>query len=509
MKATPDLFNLVKSLTKNEKRYVTLFLSSGLYKNNKNSLSLFRSISRQTKFDESSLKKQFSKSFASRLSAEKNKLFDLILESLMFLYRDAMPERKILRNRARAWFLIQKGMPAAGLKYFHKSREMAKQYEFFPVLAQLAYFENHQARITSEKSFFSAQEYHKRDKELLELLNTDLVLHTLFTELINIQLHYGNDIKPATDEIEQIIKHPLLDPSLKLTSFSAQMSRLEIRSLYYSLKNNNREAYHSIHELVALNEKSPIHLDQNYGRYCNALATELMYAVLVRDYIAVPQLVLKTRKAAKGMGNYFTYDFGFVDFAGIGIYELLSWRNRADQTAGPALLSKTEKQFSHYRPQLNPALLTGILYLLGTYHFYLGNFKKALHYLNDLIDSTGSETGQNYQCMTRLVKILLHYDLGHYDLLPSLVQSTTRMLQKNERYGLFEKELLSCFRKSTGQMNKAAMQKLLDVTRKHAPAYYSYGAWSDFEFEAWAESHLKSKPLAQLIEKNSSVKINL
>jgi tetratricopeptide (TPR) repeat protein len=500
MKPTPDLFKLVKSLTKNEKRYVTLFLNSGLYSNNKNSLLLFKAISKQEQFDEVVLKKQLGKIAATRFSAEKNKLFDLILESLMFLYRDALPERRVVRNRLRAWFLFQKGLISPARKYLQKTQLMAQENEFFPHLALLAYHENWMARVASvEEGHFSQEKFHKRDQELLQGLSEDLVLHTLYTELLDLEKRSGNNAKPAVDELERLMKNPLLDPSVKLIGFTARMSRLEILRLYHSMKNNHREAYGYCRQVTAAFESSKIYLDQNYGRYCNMLGNQLMHAVLMRENNELPFLIQKMRKAYKTMLHYFNYDVAYNEFLGIHLPELISLRNRADAITGPSLLAQLEKDFLLYRPQLHDAMIVGFYFLFGTYHFYLGNLKKALHHFNDLIDSTDPEIGEHFQCMARLVKLLLHYDLGHYDLLPSLAQSAMRMLKKKERFGPLEKELLSFFLKPIESENKVALEKLLLMIRKHAPGYYSYGMWCDFEFEAWVKSHLGNKSLRELI----------
>ncbi|HET6990373.1 MAG TPA: hypothetical protein VFJ43_03570 [Bacteroidia bacterium] len=500
MKATPDLFNLVKSLSKYEKRYVTLFLSSGLYKNNKNSLLLFRAVSRQEHFDDDVLKKQMGKVFSKRLSAEKNKLFDLVLESMIFLYRDSMPERRVVGNRLRSWFFFQKGLRPLGWKYFHKARKTAEEYEFFPQLIMLAYQENYETRkAAAQDNLFSEEKYHTRDRKILEALNEDLVLHTLFTELIDLQKNYGHEMKSVETHLDRIMKHPLMDSSRKLHAFSARMSRLDSRALYSSMKNNHREAYQCFGEMVAEIEKSKVHIDQNYVRYCNALSNQLMHAVLMREYDHVPDLVQKTKKAIQGILNYFPYDTAFNEFIGVHLFELISWKNRADTNKGPVILARLEKDFLHYRKEIRDVLAAGILFLFGSYHYYLGNLKKALQYFNDFVDSTDSESAQNFQCMARLVKLLLHYDLGHYDLLPSLTQSTTRLLRKKDQLGPFEKELLAFFRNSKDKQNKSALEKLLSVTRKLAPGYYSYGAWCDFEFEAWIESHLKNQSFAQVI----------
>lgn len=486
MKATADLFNLVQSLSKYEKRYVTLFLTSGLYSTNKKSLTLFRAISKQQEFDDEALKKQLGKPFASRFSAEKNKLTELVIESMLFLYRDSTPERRILRSRMRSWLFFHKGFYAAGWKYFHKARKAAEQADAFGPLTLLAYQENFEVRRASlEDKPFNRAKAEERDRKLVDSLREDLTLHTLFTELLDIQKRHGSELQAAGPELAQLIKHPLLRPGYKPATFSATMSRLEIRALYYSMKGKSREACRCYAEQVAVIEKSPARLDQHYNRYCNALSNQLMHAVFMRDYAVVPALVQKLLRATKGLLRYFTYDIRYNEFIGTRLFELIAYRDQGDTAAGPLLLKQLEKEFAHYRGQLRDTLVVGILFLFGTYYYYLGNLKKALHYLNELINSTPLETGQNFQCMTRLVKMLLHYELGHYDLLPSLGQSVTRLLKQKKLLGPFEKELLVILQQTANGMDKMQLKKLTAVIQKHAPGYYTYGAWCGFEFEAW------------------------
>jgi hypothetical protein len=500
MKSTPDLFNLVKSLNKQEKRHVTLFLASGFYKNNQNSLLLFKAVARQTDFDDEALKRQLPKSLVKRFSAEKNKLFDLVLESMIFLYRDSMAERTVTRNRLRSWFLFQKGLRPLGWKYFYKAKATATKYEFFPHLLALAYIENHETRVGSAaNSHFSKEKFSDRDSKIIQPIGDDLILHTLFTEMLELQKRAGTNKKSVEAQVEKIMKHPLVRSTKKLAAFSSTMSRFDIKCIYYAMKSDYRKAYTCFGEQAETIEKSKVPIDQNYVRYCNVLSNQLMHAALSRKYEVMSPLALKLKKVNNGILDYFSYDIAYNELIGIHIYELIFWRNQADTKTGLQLLTRLEKDFAHYRPVMRDTLVIGFLFLFGTYHFYLGNLKKSLQHFNDFVDTTDPATGQNFQCMTRMVKLLLHYDLGHYDLLQSLAQSTMRLLKKNDWYGPFEKELLSFCNKSAEGENKAALNSFLSAANKYAPRYYGYGAWSDFDFSAWAESHVKNKPLVRLV----------
>src|SRR5438105_14306340 len=81
MKASDDLFRLIKSLKQTEKRYFKLFSSQ--HKGDKNYLKLFNAIDKQKTYDEEKIKHFFARStFIKHLAWEKNNLYKLIMKSL-------------------------------------------------------------------------------------------------------------------------------------------------------------------------------------------------------------------------------------------------------------------------------------------------------------------------------------------------------------------------------------------------------------------------------------------
>jgi hypothetical protein len=157
-----------------------------------------------------------------------------------------------------------------------------------------------------------------------------------------------------------------------------------------------------------------------------------------------------------------------------------------------------EKRFRLHRESLVGGMRISALYLLGTYHFYLGNLNKALAFYNDLINTTNPNEGQNYQCMVRLVKLLLHYDLGHADLLPSLCASLSRLLTKHGRLGPMEKQLIAFFKKAPAKEDKQQLKELKTLIAKSGKGH-NYGTWCEFAFGAWIESRLENKPMHEVI----------
>ncbi len=85
MKPSNELFDLIKSLTKSEKRFFKL--QSALQSGDKNYVRLFDLIDKMSEYDEENVKKTFKgEKFIKHLPSEKNHLYKLILKALRSYY---------------------------------------------------------------------------------------------------------------------------------------------------------------------------------------------------------------------------------------------------------------------------------------------------------------------------------------------------------------------------------------------------------------------------------------
>ncbi len=81
MKPSNELFDLIQSLTKSEKRFFKLH--SALQSGEKNYLRIFDAVDKQKAYDEEAIKKQFAKeTFIRHFPSEKNHLYKLVLKAL-------------------------------------------------------------------------------------------------------------------------------------------------------------------------------------------------------------------------------------------------------------------------------------------------------------------------------------------------------------------------------------------------------------------------------------------
>ena len=130
MKPSTELFKLVKSLTKSEKRFFKL--SSSLQSGEKNYLKIFDYIEHQSSYDENALKEEFgNQTFIKHLPSEKNHLYKLILKSLRSYYSEQSISSSLKQEIKNVEILYNKALYKECEKFVGRAKQTAKRYEKF------------------------------------------------------------------------------------------------------------------------------------------------------------------------------------------------------------------------------------------------------------------------------------------------------------------------------------------------------------------------------------------
>ena len=104
-------------------------------------------------------------------------------------------------------------------------------------------------------------------------------------------------------------------------------------------------------------------------------------------------------------------------------------------------------------------------YQFAYIYFGAGQFNKALSWLNKVLNDNENTLRQDLYSYARLFNLVIHYELGNYDLLEYTIKSTSRYLQKRERDFPMEKVIIDNFKKII--KNQSAADR-----KKHFLAFY-------------------------------------
>jgi len=126
MKPTNDLFLLIKSLTKTEKRFFHLFASRHMIGGESMYLKFFDVIVKQKEYDESKIKEIFKKeNLGSTLASSKNRLYNLVLKSLSDFHSGMSVESKLRDLMQHIEVLFEKGLYEQGVKVIKKAKKLS------------------------------------------------------------------------------------------------------------------------------------------------------------------------------------------------------------------------------------------------------------------------------------------------------------------------------------------------------------------------------------------------
>ncbi|MAR68633.1 MAG: hypothetical protein CL833_15395, partial [Crocinitomicaceae bacterium] len=130
MKASTELFDLVQSLTKSEKRFFKL--TSSLQSGEKNYLKIFDHIEKQKVYDEDLLKHEFrNETFVKHFPSEKNHLYKLILKSLRSFHSDKTISSILKQEVKNIEILYRKALFAECNKFVTRAKKQAIMHEKF------------------------------------------------------------------------------------------------------------------------------------------------------------------------------------------------------------------------------------------------------------------------------------------------------------------------------------------------------------------------------------------
>jgi hypothetical protein len=135
------------------------------------------------------------------------------------------------------------------------------------------------------------------------------------------------------------------------------------------------------------------------------------------------------------------------------------------------------------------------------YYFGCGNYSESLKWLNIIINKD-EELRRDLRIESRLLFLIIHYELRNFDLLEYAVKSTYRYLRKMETPKGIEPLILLFIRKMGNVYSSRELTDLFielkDTILQNAEIFKEYG----FNYLAWVESKISGLSYKEVIRNN-------
>lgn len=500
-----DVFTLIKSLSKPEKRYFRFYASMGNTNENMIYLKLFDAIETQKNYNEKKLLKKIPELKPIRISAQKNYLGELILESLQWYHSQRSVNAKLRSFISNIEILFSKRLFKQCSKQIVKAKELAQHYEKHQQLSELIQWE--EKVISSTLS--SAQDGARINKllaeniSLIEMTQTEARYKLLIDKFFDLFRREGSfSGKETKERLRKLIQHPLLKKYPR--SFHERNLYHRIFQVYYYMSDNWKKYNESLQLIIKDFESNPQQIEESPVVYLNTLNN---YMISSRNTHTEKEFNVTLQKVNRIEQNSTYANNKNVRIALLlcHVTELDTYSMKGEFKKGIPLSARIEETLGKQGEMENKIRRVPIYYAFAYNYFGAGNFKRTLFWVNKILNDPDTNIRNDFQVFTRLLNILTHFELGNEKELEYFTRSTYRFLLRIKREHKIEGIILRFIRKKIHNANSkkellTAFGELKSQIEMLAQDPAEEEALRYFDFVSWLESKIQGKDFAEVVK---------
>ncbi len=509
MKPSNELFYLIKSLTKSEKRYFKL--ASTLQQGQKNYLQLFDAIEEQDEYDEQSIKDRFKGTvFIKHLPSEKNHLYYLILKSLRNFHADSTASSQLQEQIKNIEILFNKALYKECNKLVKKAKKMATDHEEFYFMLELISWE----KVLLEEGYARGKFNKKIDdlvaeeQHVLENLR-NLAEYQILYSKINYVFRKGGYTRNEKERkiVDEILNYHLIKGKDTALSKKASTACFYIKGLCAWTNRDLDTARDNFLLVIDRFEQNPLLIKELPKRYTRVLNNLLMYYVDRQEFDSFFEYLNKTKSLIKKEG-FRSIDMQIRLFSFTRIAELLAYESMGEYDKGEAVIDNILQGIAEFQPKISKEDVIVFYFYISRFYFGSGDFKKSLEYINKVLNDNEANLRQDIFAFSRLINLFIHYELKNYDLLDYIVKSTLRYLKKKNYEYRFELTVIKHIKKlvKVHQYDREVQTTLEEFKKDIEELFnnpYEQVTKEYFDVISWINSKMQGISLAEYKRKSA------
>lgn len=512
MKPSTELFRLIKSLSKSEKRYFKL--TSSLQTGEKNYIKLFDAIEMQSEYDEVLIKEKFKDEvFINHLPSEKNHLYSLILKSLRGFYSDKSAASILQEQLRNIELLYNKALYKECAKTIKKAKKIAYDYEKYYFLLDLINWEktiSEEIYSKGHNSLFT-NDLINEETDCLEKLKNIAEYQKLYSR-ISYAIRRGGyrRNKAEAGMIKEIATHPLITGKNTAITTKATVSCYMIKGLCAATEKESEESYTNFKKVIAIMENNPLIMKEIPKRYIKAI-NSLLYNHMDNQNWDEVFSQIKKMKSLSTKSGFESIDIQLLLFGLPHNAELNIHIRRGDFDKAIEIVPSILKGIEDYKGKLSGEKIMLFYYNMSRAYFGAGDYKNALKYINLVLNNFEIGLREDVYTFSRLIDLVIHYELGNFDLLDYSIKSTKRTIVKNRKNYDFELAFLQDLQKMIKVKNVQNLLSLLVSFKANLKQIledpYEKVALEYFDFISWLDSKIENKRFDQVIKEKFKINV--
>ena len=507
-----NLFVLVKSLTKSEKRQFRLYVGRMGSNNDSKFLNLFQQLDRMNRYDEKVI---LSKGIVTKqqLSNLKAHLYKQILISLRM-----NPVHKNIRILIReqldfATILYQKGLYKQSLKVLEKAKLIALKNE-----EKYSAYDIVELEKVIESQYITRSLSNRTEALILEsnLLRTQ---NDLATKLSNLSLQlYERLIKAgyakSDEEFREITqffyeKLPKLD--YDTLGFREKLWYFKAHVWYSFLIQDFLSTYRYAAKWIEMFEEKPSMIAIHPVFYLKGNNYLLESLFFIRRKKRFEKTLLSLEKIISSDGFPKDNNIEALSFLYINLHKINLYFTYGNFDEGLKVIPKINSQLVLFKNRIDEHHVMTFYYKFASMYFGSGDNDSCILYLDKIISNKSLSMRQDLLCFSRILNLFAHYEAGYDYHIDTLLKSTYKFLLKMNDLHEVQKEMIKFIKSLQNiypQDIKKAFIKLHSKLKTFEDDPYESRAFLYLDIISWLESNIQNKPIGEIIKNKYSLNID-
>ncbi len=506
-----NLFVLVKSLTKSEKRQFRLYVGRMGSNEDSKFLNLFQLLDKMNRYDEKVILKKgiVTKQQLSNLKAH---LYKQILISLRM-----NPVHKNIRIQIReqldfATILYQKGLYKQSLKVLEKAKILALKHE-----EKYSAYDIVELEKVIESQYIT-RSLSNRAETLISEADQLRIQNNLATQLSNLSLQlYERLIKAGyakSDEefreITQFFYENLPKLEYDELGFREKLWYYKAHVWYSFLTQDFLSTYRYASKWVEMFDESPSMIAIHpvfYLKGNNYLMESLALIKYPSKFKEVlQQMMLRTSSAEFPKNdNLKALSFQFYYSNKLNLHFLEGSFNE-----GTVIVPEIKKGIEDFKNQIDPHHIMMFYYKIACVYFGAEDYENCIVYLDKIVSNKSLKMREDLLCFSRVLNLFAHYEAGFDYQLETHLRETYKFLIKMNDLHEVQKAMIR-FVKGLGDIYphdlKRAFEDLYNELKQYENDPYERRSFLYLDILSWLESKINNVPIAQVI-KNKATQLN-
>lgn len=509
MRNSDELFELIRSLTKAEKRYFKLAVS--VQKGNKNYLRLFDMIDKQKEYNEEAILNLFSgEKITKHLHVVKNYLYNLILDCLHIYHMNLSVDATLKKQLHTIKILFEKGLYKQCEKLIAKAKQVATHYENHLQLLELS---NWEAQLIWEKSFSGKTEEEMENSYQKEFSIMEKYRNYREYSLLGVKISVNKSKKGKIQHIEDLaiykknLDHSLFDSEKNALSFRAKMHFYDFHNIFLSAQKDYVNGCIYSEKAVKLFEENSHQIKENLQLYIHTLKNLIINLFNLKRYDESFITINKLEKINNSSTVLKKKNLIWIIHAKLALY---SNTGRFDE--GVALIEEIKNDFR----KSGDSIFYKEIDLLLKYNIcsvYVGSecYIDANTWLNEILNDSSTDLRSDIYSFSRILHLIVHFELGNEELLEYAVKSTYRFLYKRKRIYKIETGILNFIGKKLPKIKsqqdlmeafKELRAELIEILKDP----FEKKALDYFDFISWLNSKIENRSFAEIVKEKTLMK---